>query len=103
MKLDLSAHDNEYVATGIALFLGLYALAASRVKLPDYLRKLFNNNIFRIAFLALLLTQNFNRAPHVALSVALVFVLTLHYLGEQEIKENFGIMEAYRNTIRYQQ
>jgi len=100
MKLDLSLLDNEYVATGLALFLGLYAIAASRIELPGYLKNLFNNNIFRVVFLALLLTQNFDRAPHVALTVALVFVLTLHYMREQEIKETFAYLEAYRNIIR---
>jgi hypothetical protein len=100
MKLDLSTLDNEYVATGMALFLGLYAVAASRVELPGYLKDLFNNNIFRIAFLSLLLTQNFNKTPHVAIVVALVFVVTLHALSEQEIKENFAYLEAYHNTMR---
>ena len=100
MNFDLSALDNQYVAAGLALFLVLYAYAASRLQLPGYLKNLFNNNIFRVAFLSLLLTQNFDRKPHVALTIALVFVITIHYLHEQEIKENFAYMEAYRNTIR---
>jgi len=100
MKLDLSILDNQYVAALLAIFLGVYGIAAARMELPDYIKNLFNNNIFRIAFLSLLLTQNFDRAPHVAITVALIFVLTIHYLSEQEIKENFAYLEAYRNTIR---
>ena len=100
MNLDLSVLDNEYVAVALALFLGIYAYAASRMELPGYLRNLFNNNIFRVVFLSLLLTQNLNKSPHVAIFIALVFVITLHYLGEQEIKENFAYLETFRNNLR---
>ena len=100
MPLDLSILDNDYVAAGLALFLGVYAIIAARVELPGYLKNLFNNNIFRIVFLSLLLTQNLNKVPHVAITVALLFVLTLHYLNEQEIKENFAYLETFRNNLR---
>jgi hypothetical protein len=100
MNLDLSILDNEIVATGLSLFLGLYAITASRVKLPPYLKNLFNNSIFRVMFLAFLLTQNFNKVPHVAFIMSLVFVMTLQALGEEEIKENFAYLEAYSNSMK---
>jgi hypothetical protein len=43
------------------------------------------------------LVYRFEKSPHIALAVALVFVLTLNYIGEQETKENFEYLEAFRN------
>ena len=100
MTFDLSVLDNEYVAVGVALFITLYGLTLARVELPNYIRNLFTNGIFRVVFLSLLVMQNFNKAPHIAFTVAMVFVLTLYYLGEQEIKENFAYLESFRNQLR---
>ena len=88
--------DNKYVTIALTLFLFLYGYTLSRVTLPGYIKNLFNNNIFRIVFLSLLLMYNFDKSPHVALAVSFVFVLTLYYLGEQEMKENFAYLEAYK-------
>lgn len=99
MNIDLSILDNDYAVVVLALFLGLYAYSLGRMGLPNYIRNLFSNNIFRVVFLSLLLTQNLDKSPHVAVTVALVFVITLHYLGEQEIKENFAYLEAFRNNM----
>lgn len=92
--------DNDYTAVAIALFLGLYAIILSRVELPDYVRNLFTNNIFRVVWLTLLLVFNFNKSPHTAIVVAMIFVLTLHYLNEREVKENFAYLESFRNQLR---
>ena len=100
MNFDLKFLDNEWIAVAIALFVALYGIALSRIELPGYIRNLFNNNIFRIVFLSLLLVQSFDKAPHVALSIALVFVLTMYYLGEQEIKENFAYLESFRAQLK---
>lgn len=99
MNIDLSILDNDSVAVGLALFVGLYASFLQISGLPDYIRNLFNNNIFRVVFLSLLLTQNLNKSPHVAIIVSLLFVITLHYLGEQEIQENFAYLGAFRNNL----
>lgn len=100
MDLDFRILDNQWIAVAIALFIGLYGLTLGRVKLPGYIRNLFNNNIFRVVFLSLLLIQNFDKAPHVAVAVALVYVITLYYLGEQEINENFTYLESFRAQLR---
>lgn len=96
MVLDLSILDNDYVATFLALFVALYGIALSRVKLPDYIRNLFNNNIFRVLFLSLLMIHNFDKRPHVAIAVAMIFVLTMQYIDERETEEAF----AYVNNMR---
>ena len=91
--------DNEAVAVLVALFIGLYALNLGKMKLPDYIKNLFNNTLFRIVFLSLMLVYNFNNAPHVALTIALAFVLTLDYLSAEQIKENFEYLESFRQQL----
>jgi Na+/proline symporter len=89
---------NNYVAVLLAIFVTAYGFALSRLTLPGYIRNLFNNNIFRVVFLSLLLIHNFNRTPHVAVAIALIFVITLHCLHVQEIKETF----VYINNVQDQ-
>ena len=90
--------QNDYVAVILAIFVIAYGFALSRVQLPGYIRNLFNNDIFRVVFLSLLLIHNFNRTPHVAVAIALIFVITLHYLHEQEIKETISYYNDYKNN-----
>jgi len=97
MQIDLSILDNDYVATFLALFVALYGIALSRVKLPDFIRNLFNNNIFRVLFLSLLMIHNFDRSPHVAVIVALLFVLTMQYIDDKETEETFAYVGNVMN------
>lgn len=85
--------NNPYVIAIISIVVIVYGLMLAKVGLPDYIRNLFNNTIFRVAFLSLLLIHNFNNSPHVAIAVALVFVLTLDYLSQQEMMENFDYVK----------
>jgi hypothetical protein len=98
--MDLKFLDNENVALGVAMFVALYGLSLGRAPLPPMIRNLFNNNLFRVAFLSLLLIANFKKTPHVAVAVALIFVVTLNYLSEEEMKEEFARLEAFRNERR---
>ena len=100
MNPNLSILDNEYIAVLIVLFLYIYGVVLSRVGLPDYIRNLFNNNIFRVVFLSLLLLHDFNKSPHVALIIALAFIITMNYLNQLEIKENFAYLAAYKTRIK---
>lgn len=70
------------------------------MELPNFLQNLFNNTIFKVVFLSLLIIYSFDKAPHVALIVALVFVLTLEYLNHEEIKETFAYYESFKNQVR---
>lgn len=99
MNFNLDILDNNYVAVLIALFLGLYGYTLSRVEIPDYIRNLFSNNIFRIVWLSMLLIFNFNKSPHASILISMVFVLTLHYLNEREIKENFVYLEIFKQQL----
>lgn len=94
MNLGLSFINNQYVSIILVMLVTLYG-AKSNVKLPQFIRDLFKNNIFRVVFLSLLLVFKVNSSPTVAFTVALVFVLTMHYINQQEIKENFEYVEAF--------
>jgi len=91
--------DNEIVTVFMALFVTLYALNLGKMQLPPYIKKLFKNTIFRIAFLSLLLVYRFEKTPHVALTVAIVFVITLDYIADEEIKENFAYLQAFKSNF----
>ena len=91
--------DNDWVGAALALFIVLYALNLGRMNLPCYIKNLFKNTFFRILFLSLLLIYRFEKAPHVALVVALVFVLTLDYISVEETKENFAYLEAFNSQL----
>lgn len=82
-----SLMDNEYVFAMIAIFLGLYA-KRTKPSLPNWMISLFQNNIFRVVFLCLLLMIKVDSAPHIAIAVALFFVITMHFVGEHEQNEH---------------
>ena len=88
----LTVLNNDYVTACLAILLTAY-IAMSRVYLPHFVVELFKNDIFRIVFLSLLLIYRFDKAPHVALIVALVFVGTLDYIARQESFENFVVVK----------
>ena len=86
--------NNELATVITPLFITLYALNLGKIRLPTYIINLFKNTIFKIAFLSLLLIYRFENSPHVALTVAIIFVITLDYISHEECKENFAYMEA---------
>lgn len=93
------SYNNTFIAVVVALFVYLYGLRMSRLPLPDYIRTLFTNNIFRVVFLSLLVFYGLRKSPTVSIAIALVFVVTMHYLNEQEMKENFDYMESYYDQL----
>lgn len=84
--------DKEYVTVVLGLFISLYALSLTRINLPQYIINLFENTFFRIAFLSLLLILRFEEMPHVAFTIALIFVLTLENINRIGIKENLELL-----------
>jgi hypothetical protein len=96
MNIDKSLIDSDYVAVMLAFFVILYAFTLSRITvLPDYIKNIFNNNIFKILFLSLALIYGFEKTPTVAIVVAMIFVITVDKLGTQEMYENVAYFEAY--------
>lgn len=80
--------NNNLVIIILAVIIASYAYMI-RIDMPDYITKLFQNDIFRFVFLALLMIYSFNASPHVAITLALIFVITLYFLNNEESREHF--------------
>lgn len=65
---------NEYFIGALFLFTILY-VNKCQIALPQYISSLFENDIFKIVYLVLLLMISFKTAPHVAIVVSIAFVL----------------------------
>ena len=94
MEMNLKFLDNKYVSTVLSVLLAVYGGMAAPT-LPPYIQKLFGNEIFRIVVLALIVYKG-QRDPQLALMIAVAFVVTMNYLNESTIKENFRQVEKFR-------
>ena len=91
--------NNDYLIATLIIFAIVYA-SQSQVDLPKWLVSLFKNDIFRIIYLSLLLVIPFDKAPHVAILVAVVFVITMKYIGDAETEENFALLMSDKRISR---
>jgi hypothetical protein len=89
--------QNEYVESGLLLLLSIY-LAKLRPPLPPYIKKFFENPLFRIVFLAVFLIVAGNRSPRIALTVSFAFLFIFNVLNKQEIDTNLKYVEEYWNA-----
>ncbi len=80
--------DNKYFSTVVTIGLGLYA-ALLGPDLPEPIKKLFSNTLFRIGVLALVVVKG-NQDPAMAIIIAVAFVLTLDYIHLASSKEMFS-------------
>lgn len=78
---------NDYVSTTITMMIALYATLL-RPELPSFIKTLFNNLIFKIIVLFLIVVHG-NNDPKMAIMITIGFVLTLDYIGSENAKENF--------------
>jgi hypothetical protein len=88
--------DNKYFSTAITVALGLYA-ALLGPELPQYVKDLFNNTIFRIFVLFIVVVKG-NQNPKMAIMIAVAFVLTLDYIYAKSAKETFKAIETMKNS-----
>jgi hypothetical protein len=88
---------NTYLTSGASLFLVLYA-GLARPQLPPFMVELFENPIFRVLVLSLVVFMGGNDAQ-LSLMVAVAFTVTMNLLNEQKIAEGFvdGIRESFIN------
>ena len=89
--------NNKYFIATLTLFLIVYATMA-QLHLPKWLINLFNNDIFRVVYLAMLLMIPFEKVPHVAIIVELLFVIILHLISIQNRNEKFKILSLQYNN-----
>ena len=73
----------------LGIFVVAYGIVLSRIDLSSPIMRLFNNDIFRILFLSVFLIYGFKKTPHIAVIVAIVFVMSMHFLSRLEIEEKF--------------
>ncbi len=88
--------DNKYVSTMIIFFLVIYISLLSH-PLPKFVRDLFNNTLFRIFVLFLVVIRG-NKDPKMAIMIAIAFVLTLDYMYVMDAKEAFQSIEHMTNV-----
>ena len=80
--------DNPYVVATLTILIFLYT-ASIRPELPPYIKVLFNNPIFRVFVLFLVVVRG-NKDPAFSLAISIAFVTTLTYLNQQQAKEAFA-------------
>ena len=79
--------DNKYVSSILTLIVVLYATFLSP-ELPKSIKDLFNNTIFRMFILFLVVIKG-NTDPSLAIIIAVAFVLTMDYVYLLDAKEAF--------------
>src|ERR1700744_2976966 len=97
--------NDKYVIAMLAIFVSIYS-SMGEVKLPPFINDLFKNDIFRVVFLSLLLIygakyDNTSFTPHVSLIIALIFVITMYYINQQEKYENFTYFEIFKKNLNH--
>jgi hypothetical protein len=84
--------DNKYLSTVLTLALGLYASLLGP-ELPEPIKNLFNNTLFRILVLFLVVVRG-NKDPKLAIMISVVFVLTLDYIHAKSATETFASINS---------
>lgn len=79
--------NNTYVTASASLFLMLYA-GMARPQLPEFVAKLFNDAIFRVFILSLVVFMG-GQNIQVSILIAIAFTVTMNLLNEQKIAEGF--------------
>lgn len=100
-KFYSSLHSNKIISTILTLFLILYGGMASP-RLPGFIKELFQNSIFKIVVLSLVVYSS-NRDPKFAILMAVVFSVTLTMVDQQKIFENFpedGTMSVTEDKVK---
>tara|TARA_B100001964_G_C13895015_1_gene449001 strand:+ start:330 stop:650 length:321 start_codon:yes stop_codon:yes gene_type:complete len=80
-------HTSKFASSVMTLLIVLYS-GLARPELPKSIRKLFNNAVFRVLVLALVVYRG-NKDPQFAIMLAVGFVITMNLISEQELKEKF--------------
>jgi len=80
-------HTNKTLYTFITLFLILYGSLA-KPKLPNTIRQLFDNAIFRTMILSLILIRKGNDL-HLSIMIAVAYIFTMQINNLEKTKEKF--------------
>ena len=90
-------HQNKTLYTFVTLFLVLYGSLA-KPKLPSVIRQLFDNAIFRVMILSLILIRKDNNL-HLSIMIAVAYIFTMQMNNLEKTKEKFSskINYYYKN------
>ena len=91
--------SHQYGSIVLTMFLVFYSGLAAP-KLPSFIRNLFENPIFRILILSLIVYKG-NKDPQLAIMIAVGFTVTMNFVSSQKFFENFaddGSMTGGDNT-----
>lgn len=85
--MNLNLFENKYFFAVFSIFMFMYA-AQIRQPLPKFMMDLFQNPIFRVGILFLVLVRGY-KDPQFSLIVSVAFVLIMNTVNEQLFKEKF--------------
>ena len=90
-------HQNKTLYTFVTLFLVLYGSLA-KPKLPSVIRQLFDNAIFRVMILSLILIRKDNNL-NLSIMIAVAYIFTMQMNNLEKTKEKFSskINYYYKN------
>ena len=80
--------SHKYGSIVLTMFLVFYSGLAAP-KLPSFIRNLFENPIFRILILSLIVYKG-NKDPQLAIMIAVGFTITMNFISSQRFFENFS-------------
>ena len=92
-QLDNFLHNNKWVSATVSLILSLY-IVTIRPKLPDFMMRIFENPIFRIAVMALIVYRG-HGDPQLAIVIAVAFLFTMNLINEQKLLSGFEQFEYF--------
>lgn len=79
--------ENPYVMGTVSIFLVLYG-ALVKPELPNFIKNLFNNSIFKVCYI-FLLSFIADKNISVAIVVAFIFMICFGLLSEFQVQESF--------------
>lgn len=93
----------------LALAVLVASYAAKDYDMPELVKNLINNPLFKLVFLALFLipatdangslttVSYLNKMPALAVFLAIMFLLTMHYANKQYVNEGFAHIESFQD------
>ena len=88
-------YQNKYTSSILGLFLVLYGGLAAP-KLPSIIQKLFDNKIFRIIILSLIVYTS-QKDTRISIMLAVVFIMSIDLLRNKKMFENFSNHSSINN------
>lgn len=73
----------------VAAIVALYVGNVGKIPIPEKIKNLFKNDIFRLVFLSMLIFVSMTKTPYIGISLSIIFVIIMWNVNESIFKENF--------------